>query len=682
MNGNKILLFIIFTGTIQHSIIVSSQNNGSAESDELSDLFEELASSEIESSDAEEISEDLSFYLENPLDLNKAGEEDLKKLHLLNDFQIYTLLGYIRDYGPILSVMELPAITGFSTDIARKLEPYIEFVPAQTIPVVHSPDVNQELVLKFACDLEKFKYAPDSAGQGISYMGKNRSISSRYQIRSGKVWRAGLTMDQDAGESFHPPDGPFQPDFVSAFAEINGKGLLNHLIIGDFRASYGQGLILSGHTQRKGITVLKKPDRSGIRKYSSAGENDFFRGAAMKLKYNNLSMDLFFSNFHADATIHRDSCNYFKSLITTGFHRTESELQKKDAVLIGSFGTHIGYKKEHLDIGFTYFSQNFNIDYLIAADPFLSVRLKKHDHIRNVSSDYKFNMKNIILFGEIAADYQGRPAILNGMILKLHPLISYSFIHRKYHRSYLGLKSCGFGEKTHTRNEEGYYTGLEIYLWKYFKIDIFSDHYRFPFPDFTSSSPIYGSEYFLNCSFYPGSEIEFIYRFRYEKKQESENIRRSRMDLTMANRKTSNRFELKFNIPGGLVLKSRTELSHLKKNDSGWTMGFYCGNDISYENKDKSIRLWMRYAIFDIPEWDNRIYAYENDIPFTFSIPAYHKSGARTIFLAKISPCKNAEFWFRYSLTVYNRTDKSGSSGDQSKISRNPFLSIQLRLKI
>jgi hypothetical protein len=682
MPVNKILLYLILSGSLQLTTEVRAQNEEFPESSNVSELFEELASSEIESSDAEEISEDLSHFAENPLNLNQAGEEDLRKLHLLNDFQIYTLLEYIREYGPAISINELQTIIGFSTDITRKLEPYIMFIPEQKAPAVHSRRVNQELAVKFASDLQKFKTAQDSSENTISYPGSNRSITSRYRIKSGKSWEAGMIMDQDPGESFKQAGRSFQPDFISAFAEINREGILNHLIIGDFRTSYGQGLVLSGYSPGKGTAVLKKPERQGIRKYSSTGENNLFRGAAIALKQENLSMDFFYSSLQVDATLYSDSCNYFKSLLTTGLHRNESELQKKDAVLLKSYGTHAGLKTGNLDLGLTFFSQNFNTDYLIKTNPFLSTRFKKNDPIWNISSDYKLNLNKVILFGEIASDYKGRLALLNGILAKLHPLISYSFIHRKYHQSYLGLRSGGFGEKSHTRNEEGYYTGIEIYPWKYLRIDIFADHYKFPFPDVLSTGPVTGNEYFLNCIFFPASGTEFNFRSRYEKKKEQTDRQGKGIDLTDASRKISNRFEFRFTVHEGFVLKSRTEFSYYKKSGSGWTKGYYSGNDIAYETGKKAFRFWMRYAVFDIPAWDNRIYAYENDILYSFSTPVYNSRGTRTIFLAKIILNEKAELWVRYSVTIYNGLIKSGNSDYPSKSNKSPYLSVQLRLKI
>ena len=61
--------------------------------------------------------------------------------------------------------------------------------------------------------------------------------------------------------------------------------------------------------------------------------------------------------------------------------------------------------------------------------------------------------------------------------------------------------------------------------------------------------------------------------------------------------------------------------------------------DISWEMTQK-VKITARYAIFDIPDYDARIYAYENDILGYFSIPPYFGTGSRYYAVLKYSPTK------------------------------------------
>ncbi len=658
----------------------SQENSGSSI---VSDLVEELVAAEIEPSSIEEITEDLFFLYDHPINLNSAGEEDLKRLHVLNDFQIYTLLEYIREYGPILSGIELQTIIGFTSEDVLKIEPFVIFSPIPNHENNLSSGVQQEIVFRFGSNMQKTNVIyTDSLTNSSPYLGKNRSLLSRYQIKSGSRWIAGLTMEQDPGEAFKPPSKCFGPDFMSAFIEVKNLGIINSLIIGDFRTSYGQGLVLSGYPCRKGIDVLLKPARTGIRKYTSSGENDYLRGIGIKLGKDNINGDIFFSFMQHDATIYEDSCKYFKSFSSTGLHRTEAELGKKDALLISSFGSHVNYKTQILDLGFTFFSQKFNADYLIKTDPFSSDIIRKGDAVGNISTDVKLNLNRFILFGEIASDFKGRSALITGLLTELHPLVKYSFIFRKYHPSYLAPRAGGFGEKSTTRNEEGFYMGIEMYPWKSLRLDLFSDHYTFPFLDVSTTGPSSGNEYFLNCFYSYGNSSEFKFRTRFEKSQNKSIRNGTGIDLMDVSRKISVRFEFKNLVLPMITLKSRTEFSYYKEAKAEWLKGYYCGTDLGFEHKEVHWRFWVRYAVFDIPGWDTRIYAYENDVLYSFTTPAYNSKGSRVIFMTKFSFLQKVDCWVRYSSSILIEAKTKGMNDYKLKRNKSPYLTLQLRIKI
>ncbi len=58
----------------------------------IEDLIDNIASSSDDEIDYTSIYEDMNFFLNNPLNLNSASQEDLERLKILNDFQIKSLL--------------------------------------------------------------------------------------------------------------------------------------------------------------------------------------------------------------------------------------------------------------------------------------------------------------------------------------------------------------------------------------------------------------------------------------------------------------------------------------------------------------------------------------------------------------------------------------------------------------
>ena len=673
--------FVIFYLTGLLIIPVSfSQSIESSGTLILSDLLEDLVAAGINTEDYDEIAQDLYELSEHPMDLNQADEDDLKRLHFLNDFQIYTLLEYLHEYGPIISINELQTISGFSGDVIEKIRPFIIFSNVQGNIAFVRKSIHQQIVFKYLKDMNLKKgFTGDSAN---SFFGKNRSLQTKYQIKSGEKWMAGFTMDQDPGESFKPPSKSFKPDFTSAFCEIHSEGLINQVILGDFRANYGQGLILSGFSQGKGSSVIVKPSGTGIKRYTSSGENDMFRGLAIRMEKKKLNLDIFYSRLRRDATIYDDSTRYFKSFNSSGLHRNTSEMEKKDVLIQTSLGAHAGYRTRTLNLGFTIFSQKNNIDYISLSDPYNFRSIAKGEYINNISTDFKYCLKKALISGEIASDYQGNISFISELIAELHPLIRYSFLYRNYHPSYFGLRSGGFGEKSNTCNEKGIYMGIEMYPAKHFKLEIFSDHYQFPFPDQSHSAPTTGNEYFMNCSFFQDNNFIISLRSRYEKNYSKTDRTETGIDLMEIIRKLSNRVELKCKILPGLEVKSRTEFSHFKKTDSDWNIGYYCANDISLESPKSVWKLWFRYAVFDIPGWNNRIYAYENDVLYGFSVPAYNSRGSRTIVLLKLSLSNKIESWLRFASTSYLGMKTTGSGPDEVTGNNDPAITVQIRIKI
>ena len=93
-------------------------------------IVEEKIENIAENTDAEldytELVELLSYYKENPMNINSANADELKKLILLNDIQINNLLNYIANTGQLISVYELQFVNGFSTTLIFKILPYIK----------------------------------------------------------------------------------------------------------------------------------------------------------------------------------------------------------------------------------------------------------------------------------------------------------------------------------------------------------------------------------------------------------------------------------------------------------------------------------------------------------------------------------------------------------------------------
>ncbi len=670
-------------------ICIMAQNSPVDGNITISEVLEEKVSDNDEDSDPVVIADEMYYFLDHPLNINTATDEELRQLHLLTEFQIFSLISYIQDHGELLSVNELQLVYGFDLHLISNLLPFIIVSPQKMLTGNHTlqkKHFRQNLLIRAGFDgIKKAGFIPDSIGNK-EFTGKNRALLVRYEAGISR-FNTGFTIDQDAGESFTSGGKSFNPDFMSAFLEYKGQGPVKKIIIGDYKISCGQGLVLGGYGLRKGAQVLLSPQATGIKKYSSAGENDFFRGVAGSLHRGNISTEIFASRMRIDAGLHEltndtSTILYFSSPDASGLHRSIAELRKKDAVIINSFGGHSQISRNKIVWGFSYLNQQYSHPWIRNTTAYAQEIFPSGINLQNIGSDFKVSLGKMAVFGEIAADTKARVAVFAGTLAELHPLIRLSLAYRNYKPDYLGIKSSGFGESQGTKNEEGFYLGLQMFPWKYLKVDLYADHYSFPFLRYNSTNPYSGNDYLLNLVFYPTREFIINMRFRYEKTQN-----RSQGDLPGINhmetiRKGSYRLEMNYELNENLKLKSRIEFSYFQTANDATTIGFYSGHDMGFASNSQKIKIWLRYALYDIPGWDNRIYAYENDVLYSFSVPAFNSKGARIIAMGKADIFPGCEVSIRYAVSQFQGIKKWGSGNDKVESGIDSYFTLQLRFKI
>ncbi|MFW6309849.1 MAG: ComEA family DNA-binding protein [Prolixibacteraceae bacterium] len=102
--------------------------------EKLEAIVESIVENLGEDAEATQVTQDLEYFAENPLNINDATEMELERLHLLNPVQIQKLLQYIKDFGPAYSIFELNTVDGINPELLRKMEPFIWFGPAEEAP--------------------------------------------------------------------------------------------------------------------------------------------------------------------------------------------------------------------------------------------------------------------------------------------------------------------------------------------------------------------------------------------------------------------------------------------------------------------------------------------------------------------------------------------------------------------
>lgn len=624
---------------------------------------------------------------QRPLDINTAPPEDLIQLPGMNVLLVSNLQQHISEFGPLSSIYELQSVKGFDQQLIAGILPYVKVGNDQGVLGNEQgkkgaglgeifSNLNGELTQRivFIPEMQRGYTPPDTTFKSITgtmgdTIGTDTSLSTRYQgspyqsytrlrLRYNPHFSFGITGEKDRGEQWKwdPQNQQYGYDFLSFHVYFQNYGRLKKLAIGDYTLEIGQGLILSrGLGFGKGVAVISNVKRTarGIRPYSSVNENQYLRGAAATFGFGKVEVTAFGSRNHLDASVQeRDSLTEAAELVgslqTSGLHRTLSELANRKAIAETVFGGRVAYQSRTLKVGLTHYQQQFDSE--------INRRLTYYNQFdfrgdqNSLSSlDVDWVYQNFNFFGELARSKSGGIAGVAGMMSSLSPILDLAVLARSFDADFHSFKGFAFAERpTAIRNERGLYIGMQLkphYKWQ---ISSYFDQFFFPTPNFRIGYPSRGYEYLLQLNYKPNRESIVYVRFRSDNKERnpSDPLPGQQILAPHPTQRLQLRFHYQTSIDRIIGLKTRVEFSRFEDGPNEVHKGFLIFQDFSYKVGFK-LKLTARYALFDVPDFDARIYAYENDVLGFFSIPAYNGVGSRVYLMLNYKPTRKIECWLR-----------------------------------
>ena len=503
------------------------------------------------------------------------------------------------------------------------------------------------------------------------YLGDPNHLFARYNFSSNRNVRASMTMEKDPGEQFFAGNNRSGFDYYSGFVHIRDVlPLFSTLNFGDYTLSMGQGLIV--HNSFNGgkssfVTNIKKGGRP-IRPYSSVTEANFFRGTAATMDFgSDIQLSLFASGRKIDGTVRQDTTVddgflTFSTIKVDGFHRTESEINSQNNISQTSFGGILKYRKRNFDVSFNALQQNFSIPFTNDESLYRLYRFEG-DKLTNLSVDFRYRYKNFNSFGEVARSNNGGMAAILGLLTSLGRDVDAAFVYRNFGRDYQVLNANAFSEATQPINERGFYFGLRFRATNKIALSTYFDIWQHPWLRFQVDAPSHGKEFLFKIEYIEKRKINAYFQYRLEQKEVNGFREGSKIGPLFTRSQHRARLHLTNTLNKNLRLRNRFELSYFKL-DEGWTRGYLLFQDIIYRPIGKSYSFSMRYALFDTDGFDTRIYTYENDILYEFSIPFYADKGTRFYINWRQKLGYHLTLQLRYSRTFYDNRETI-SSGNQ-----------------
>ncbi len=636
-----------------------------------------------EETDVALIIEDLEGLLENPININATDAEELSRLYLLNPVQINKLLKFVKEFGPVYTIFELNAIDGFTPDLLQKIEPFITFGPETETRIPLKKQLKSgrhELILRSLGNLQKARgYQPKDDGTK-PYEGNRFRYYGRYRYEIRDNFSMGLTAEKDPGEAFLKGSNKHGFDYYSGHISVRFNHWIKDVTVGDFVVRSGQGLVLwQGYTIGKSLDVLNiSKTGQGVRPYTSVNENAFFRGMSTSLDLGSAKIIVFGSHKKADGNLAPDDNDsiYFTSLQTSGYHRTESEIADEKTVGATDLGAVFSLNFNNLKIGANFVYQQFDKPFIPASRLYNKYRFHGTENYTG-SIDYLFNKGKYLLFGEAALSKSGGKALLQGAVARLNDQVSFSALYRHFDKDYHALWANTFAEGSNISNESGLYFGSRILPVKFVTLSLYSDLYQSKWINYSTIGPSRGWDVFAQADVRLSEELSFYLRYKNEEKTQKFKTEKRYTDLPERTQKTRLHFD--YQLTETIKLRTRFEHVYYEGDNSG--NGFMIFQDIQYSGLRLPFHVSARVAWFNTDSYDSRIYAYENDLLYTFSVPAFYGKGFRTYLNMRYRISNHLECWLKLANTHWTDRDTISSGYNEISGSDKTELKIQFRLK-
>ncbi|MCL2597739.1 MAG: helix-hairpin-helix domain-containing protein, partial [Paludibacter sp.] len=653
----------------------------------IGDIFEQYAEEQENEIDFESFYDILMAAAQNPVNLNIATREQLENLPFLSENQVENILEFRYLYGDFNTIYELQLIDDLDMTDIRRMLPFV-FVGKggknQRDKIYFREIFNRsknELFLRYDQTLEKRSGYQTAGNQSDTttnnnYLGEPFYTSIKYKFAFRDRISAGFQLEKDAGEPLFSQYGRGF-DFFSASAQFNDFGIFKTFVVGDYRAGFGMGLVIKQNfSMGKSSYVLNVQQRgAGLKRYTSTTEYNFLRGAGATIRFKNWEITAFGSLNKLDADTTGGSAS---SIIQTGYHRFITEIERKNTVLQKVGGGDISFTTNNLQMGITIVAINFSIP-IVPNNTISNIYAFSGNNQFNSSVHYRGVWRNFNFSGETAINSELAIATVNSVSFSPSSTIDFIVLYRNYSPRYNAFFANGFGENSRITNENGLYFGAVIRPYRRWKVSAYADSFRFPAPRFGTDYPSYGADFLLQTDYSYSRQTNMSWRLRYKNIFKNNNDNDLKIRQISANQKWQLRYTLNVSF-GGIQLKTQLDGNISRIAQNAVTYGVMAFEDINYSFKNIPFKINLSFRFFDAKNYENRLYAYEKDILYAFSIPMMYGAGSRFFLNLNYDFSKNISAWLKFAQTVYS-DDRTyiGSGRDKINGNRKTDLKIQIR---
>lgn len=647
------------------------------EDDDWLQLYRQVEDIEDEESESwEETCEMLSSLATEPLDINEVTREELEALPFLSAQQVEDIMEYRYKHGALRTIGELQMIPSLDYDRRRLLQCFVMIdnnSQRETTPRIDSLLKWGKHNVTFSMRIPFYKREGDING----YLGYPYKHTFRYQFKSGNRLQFGIVGAQDAGEPFFAHDNKWGYDHYSYYFLIRQRGMIETLALGQYRLSFGMGLVMNGGFYLGKQAMLSTLGRTTnvIRANSSRMESGYMQGAAVTIKTietgrSKVNVTAYASCRAMDGTLNKKDGSV-ATLLTDGYHRTPKEMEKKNNVTMTDVGAHVDWRISGLNVGATVAYTHLNRQ----LSPDTSYLYRRYypagtDFV-NASIDYRYNAYRLSINGETAIDKDGRVATINAISYQPSQTISVMALQRFYSYQYNCLHARSFATGSRTQNESGIYVGVTWHPTPHFLLTAYTDYAYFAWAKYQASRSSYAWDHFVSAT-YTGKRWKLQARYRL-KRQERDNEDKTAFVMNHQHR---GRLSLINQVTPMLTLQTQADMAYVGTDgyDFGYMVSEHVGLQIS------SVKLDAGIGYFHTDSYEARLYMYEHAPLHHFTFPMFYGEGIRYWLMGR---AKLGERWtLTAKLGTTNLFDRSTMGTGKEKVNHSAVTDLDIELSV
>lgn len=577
---------------------------------------------------SDEVSEEeiavLDDLFSHKCNLNELTESDCQQFFFLTEFEKMSLLYYVEHNKPLLSVYELQYVLGLPLEKAQLLAQLCVAEPVK--PRKSISDLLDDGTHLFAVQSTVNAVSNNDYKYENGYRGGANKEIVRYRFQSHNELYAGITLKKDMGEQLTFRDGF---DSQSCYIQKKSNGMISNLVFGDYVLNIGQGLVAAqGGFGGSSLEQAGGKQTYVLAKHSSSSEFAYFRGVGATINVKQIQVTPFLSYRKLDGKC-SEKDEFPFSIQKTGYHRTESECATKQMIAYSVVGTHIQLEMKRLRLGFALLQQQFekdSVDYVM----------------RNATVTYNYRKQKLRMYGECATDKQFRFATIHGMQYSFADGVLFSTNVRFYQNDYQSFNASAEGRQSAVENEIGWRSNVKLPLNQNLTLIFDNDLFTMPNERTNIRTPTKGDAVRVKLSYVRRTLFKAYYQYSLITQTQ-----KSESGYEMCKRLKQSGM-LSFFPEKRVQLKIAAQLS-----SQNGEAGYVVYEDVVYKPENRSFSLSARFAQFDA-SYENRLYAWEDDVQYAFSSSQYFYAGTYWYVLLKWKPTSNINMQTKLMQTNYS----------------------------